>query len=214
MEGSPIVPPGGQFAFPPSPPSNQPLLSFQCAPIFKPYLAGEETAGFVVDAGLTSSGIYGAVPFTSRGDEDLKVTISTENHVLLTTSVPVDTTGHELTFSLPFSGLQPRSTPFNVTCTAESDSGQTFRASTQLHYLPPNPNVGGNVVKMDMRTGGMLVQTKKSGTGSAADENTSGGNVAGAPSGWESLFALGFYTSYDGYLTTNLSILDDVKSRG
>lgn len=216
MKNSPIVPPGGQFVYPSSSPS-QPLLSFQCSPIFKPYLDGESTAGFVVDTVLTHTGTYGATPYTfssnsqsGQGIENLLITISSGNQKLVSTSIPLNTTGHEISFSLTSSGLHPQKAGYDITCTAQSDSGQTFHALTQLHYLPPNPNAGGNIVKLDLRTGGLLVQTRNG----PQDGNIAGGQVAGAPNGWESLFALGFYTSFDNYIATNLSILNDVKDRG
>jgi len=68
----------------------------------------------------------------------------------------------------------------------------------QLHELAylPNPQ-HGSVTKMDLRTGGLL----------AKHTNRKGGS-------YESVFPIGFYTNFGGYLARNLSILNELKQQG
>jgi predicted ATP-grasp superfamily ATP-dependent carboligase len=72
---------------------------------------------------------------------------------------------------------------------------QTFEATAQVYYLP-NPSEG-SVTKMDLRTGALL----------AKPANGSGGD-------YETVFPIGFYTTYDGYLASNTSVLDELKAQG
>jgi hypothetical protein len=50
---------------------------------------------------------------------------------------------------------------------------------------------------MDLRTGALM----------AKPANGSGGD-------YESIFPIGFYTTFDGYLAGNLSVLDELKEQG
>lgn len=187
MATEPVVPPGGQFAIPAT--SSQPLLAFRCAPAIKPYLAEDKSGSVIIDTGITHTEVAGAVPFTSKASENLAVTITVDGKTLATGSVPVNASGHELSFSL--SGLKAQKAAFTVNCTAKSTSGQKFTSTTDMFVLP-NPT-SGSVTKMDLRTGALLVNTTN---------------------GWEGIFPIGFYTTFDGYLSTNMSILNDLAARG
>lgn len=50
---------------------------------------------------------------------------------------------------------------------------------------------------MDLKTGALLARP--------AD---------GSPGPYAPVFAMGFYTQFDGYLTTNLSVLNELKAQG
>ncbi|KAI5119686.1 hypothetical protein M0805_003573 [Coniferiporia weirii] len=192
MQGSSVVAPGGEFPIPAT--SKEPLLAFRCAPAVKPYLADDESGIFIIDALVTNSEIAGAIQLDSRNrnsKDDLSVTVSVNGRTLASGKVPLNTSAHELDFSLK--ELSPRTSAYEMTCTATLN-GQTFHATSPLQRLP-NPKNGGGVTKMDGRTGAMLVQGKKSGE-------------------WDTLFPIGFYTSFDGYLSTNLSVLNDLEDRG
>jgi hypothetical protein len=181
MKGSPAVAPGGQFQFPDK--SDVPLLNLQCSPAVKPYLAGE-TASLIVDARITSLKVPGAAPLSNTHNaESLHVSVSVNGKTHSLGSVPLNST--DTVFSLPLNSLTPQKQAYTVTCTAKlsGPSEQTFKASTQLHYLPQPSK--GSVTKQDLRTGSLLV---KNGTT------------------WEPFFPIGFYTSFDGYLSKSPSI--------
>ncbi|TFK48190.1 hypothetical protein OE88DRAFT_1737887 [Heliocybe sulcata] len=200
--GSPIVPPGGEFTLPAT--SAEPLLAFRCAPAIKPYLEEDAftPAAIIVDTPITYQQISGAAPITFSSDGplgELVVTVTANGKFLTTGVVPLNTSKAELPFSLE--GLQTQTSAYNVSCSATYSPSlgktQTFQATTALSYLPSPES--GSVTKMDLRSGSLLARP------------------ANNPSGpYGSVFALGFYTNWGGYLETNynLSILDDIASRG
>lgn len=104
--------------------------------------------------------------------------------------------------------FEPRKEPYEVICTAKPVlyPGR-FTATTELYYLPENPS-GGSTVKMDMATGGLLVQRKNENDAASIE-----GGLDGKES-WEPLIPFGFYTSFDDYLAKNFSIMDEAKARG
>lgn len=210
MVNQTVVRPGGQFPIPAH--SAEQLLAFRCALAIRPYL-GEDTQGAVlVDTLLTHTQIAGAVPLDantrnlvdsassssssspSAAKPELRVTISVDGHTLTTSSVPFNASAHELSFAL--NSLTPRAQAYDVTCTGVSPSGQTFTSHAELRRLPDRTD-GGSVVKLDGRTGALLVRNQTSPAGE-----------------WETIFPLGFYTSFSGYLDTNLSVLNDLADRG
>lgn len=171
LEGSPIVPPGGQFQFPES--SDVPLLNFQCSPSVKPYLKGD-SAAIIVDTRITTSKFPGATVLPNTKDRDLQVSVSIEGRRFVLGNVGLNTTGTEFPISLDF--LAPRKEPYTISCSAKL-SGTTFETTNQLLYL--EPPVKGSVTKQDLRTGSLLVKNGNS---------------------WEPILPVGFYTSFDGYL--------------
>ena len=180
MKGSPVVPPGGQFQFPDT--SDVPLLNLQCSPGVKPYLAGE-TASLIIDARITSLKVPGATPLSdTHNASSLHVSVSVNGETHSLGSVPLNSTGTE--FPLSLRSLSPQKQAYTVTCTAKlsGPSNQTFETSTQLHYLSPPSQ--GSVTKQDLRTGSLLVKNGSS---------------------WEPIFPIGFYTSFDGYLSKSSS---------
>ena len=193
--GSPIAPPGGQF---PAPATSDPaLLAFRCTPIYKPYIAEDviSGAGFVIDTVVTHSQVRGAMPIVlGPVVKPLSVSISIGDSILTDGLVPINTTKFEIPFSL--TKLIPRKEPYTVSCSATYPDGQKYTTTTPLSYLP-NP-LSGSVTKIDSRTGGLWTKPFS----------------AGHSAGYTPVFSLGFYTSFDGYLAKDLSILDDLKARG
>ena len=204
MASQPIVPPGGQFPIPAVSPPSQPLLALRCMPAIKPYLAEDSRATIVVDAVVGFKEIVGAVPVRiPRGKQDaqLDLAIEIDGKVVNKGVVGLNTTGTEFDFSI--TSLKPSTKPFDVTCTATlrspgSSNPQTFRSSTSLLRLPNPPSNIGSVTKFDTRTGGFLRK-----------------DAPGGKSGqWETVFPIGFYTDFGGYLAQNLSVLDELKEQG
>jgi hypothetical protein len=191
MQGSSILPPGGQF--PTSSTSDNSLLAFRCAPIFKPYLEEDVTASVIIDAPVTYTQISGAQPITlSDNSHTLDVVISVGDTHLADASVPLNASKFEIPF--PLHNLTAQKAAYNISCTATYSKTQVFSTSAKLLYLP-DPPMGGSVTKMDLRTGALL-------------------NKAVGEKSYTPVFSLGFYTNFGGYLAANLSILDDLKERG
>ncbi|KAJ7084823.1 hypothetical protein B0H15DRAFT_847733 [Mycena belliarum] len=198
LPGQPVVPPGGQFPAPELHPS--PLLALRCAPIITPYLDDDDRGGILVEAFLTFARYSGAEPIASPPDPPgaatLDVSISAGSAVL-TTGVLAFNATTELYFPLASLGRLRRQ-PFEIECAAAYAAPralevQRFSAATVLSYMPQPP--AGSVTKRDARTGALLVKP----AGGAA---------------YEAIFPMGFYTSFDGYLDSDLSILDDLKAQG
>lgn len=187
--GSPVVYPGGEYS---TPRISGPHFSFRCAPAIKPWIHREDWVGtMLVDAENTNTEIAGAQPIQGAfGDRE-------RFHISLTVgSIPVGggivRLGLNQRIDFPLT-LLPRGEPYDVTCVARRILHcDVFEATTQLFYLPANP-YGGNAVKTDIATGGLLVKRGRS---------------------WEPVFPFGFYYSFDNYLATNLSIIDAAKASG
>lgn len=191
MSNQTVVPPVGQFPAPQT--SSEPLLAFRCSPVIKPYLAADRSGAFIIDTQVTNTRVAGTSSIKNvEKASGLHVSISVNGHSLANGSVPLNASAHEMTFSLD--ALQPQHEAFNLECTAKTADGQTFKANTTLLRLPDRTD-GGSVTKMDLRTGAMLVPNATTGE-------------------WETVFPLGFYTSFSGYLDSNLTILNDLKDRG
>jgi hypothetical protein len=193
MSTAPTVAPTGQFPIPTT--SSTTLLSLRCSPALRPYLSSDAatSAFFLIDTPLVNSQIANASPINlSAAPTNLSVTVSLGSTTLAQGMVPLNASKAELSFSL--SGLTPSTTPYNISCSATYGSAQTFTATTTLSFLP-DPTVG-SATKMDLRTGAML----------ARPANGSGD--------YSPVFPIGFYTMLDSYLSTNLSILDELAEQG
>ncbi|KAJ7178063.1 hypothetical protein C8R46DRAFT_1075716 [Mycena filopes] len=199
IQGQPVVPPGGRF--PISERSSAPLLVFRCSPIITPYLHEDHEAGVVVETFVTYSRYSGSKPVVfSDGQPSstaaLEVSISVNGALLAEATVGFNSTS-ELHF--PLANLsQPRKQPFIIDCAASytpqhSHERQIFSAVAAISYLPAQES--GSVTKRDSRTGALLV--KPSGSNS-----------------YEPIFPIGFYTSFDNYLDSDLLILDQLKAEG
>ncbi|RPD63424.1 hypothetical protein L227DRAFT_561556 [Lentinus tigrinus ALCF2SS1-6] len=203
MASSPIVPPGGQFSTPAT--SSKPLLALRCAPVIKPYLPEDASspAGFLIDTPVTFSEVVGAVPIdlpTHGSKGTLEVTVKVGGRTLAKGPVALNATKAELPFSLK--SLEPQATPFDVECSATysapgtKGTPQTFSANTTLSYLPDPPD-GRSVTKMDLRTGALLAKP-----------------ATGKDGAYETVFPIGFYTNFGGYLTSNVSVIDEIAAQG
>ena len=118
------------------------------------------------------------------------VSISVEHNALAVGTVPINATKYEVPLSL--TKLTPPEEPYNASCSA-TYGNQKYTTTTSLGYLP-NP-LFGSITKLDSRTGGLWIKPF---------------NVVD----YTPVLPLEFFTSYDDYLSGNLSILDDLKAKG
>ncbi|KAH9834490.1 uncharacterized protein C8Q71DRAFT_769168 [Rhodofomes roseus] len=199
-QGTPVVPPGGQFPVPAT--SSSPLLAFRCAPAIKPYVASDASspAGILIDTFITNFEIAGAsaINLPSNGPlGDVIISVEVNGRVVTGGAVPLNSSKVELPFSL--AGLTPQKSAYDVSCRATyagAGAVQTFAASGNLSYLP-DPTDGGSVVKMDAKTGALLAKPTNDQEGE-----------------YETVFPVGFYTAFGDYLATNLSTIDEAKAMG
>nr|GAT44437.1 predicted protein [Mycena chlorophos] len=199
LPGQPVVPPGGQFQYD-SGLSAEPLLVLRCAPILTPYIQFEDfEAGILVETFVTHSLRYADAQRVDVDAVGLEVSITSAGTVLSSASVAMNSST-ELYFPLANLSQAPRMQLFEIACMASTKAPaeaflepQTFKATTNLTYLPQPAS--GSVTKRDGRTGALLVRAAES-------------------SGYQPIFPFGFYTSFDGYLDSNLTILDELKADG
>lgn len=188
--GSPHITIPAESYFPYPSTSSKPLLNFQCNPVLRPYVSGEDrSASIIVDAAITYD-IGKEYTGSSEVVEYLLVAIESEGKILGVGRVKAGTMGTEMSFPLRLLG-KATTKPFEITCTAKLGL-TTYSSVTPLHYLPPNPS-GGTTTKTDLRTGGLLIKPK-------------GGES------YEPFLPLGFYTSTSN-LTTQESV-DDIRAQG
>ncbi|OAX36040.1 hypothetical protein K503DRAFT_331162 [Rhizopogon vinicolor AM-OR11-026] len=202
MSNQSVVPPGGQFTLPLY--SNEPLLSFRCAPVFRPYLEEDaKSAAFIVDTPIVYDWVTGAEPIllpsgssSSSNLGSIDVTISVGS-VHTTTTVPLNATGVQIPIDI--SKLEAQKTAYNVSCsaaysTASTSKSQKFKTSASLLYLP---DTNASVTKTDLRTGALWVRPA---------DGKGGAFVPFIPQG--------FYVNFDSYLAKNLSMIDQLKADG
>ena len=193
---------GGQFPILATSPT--PLLALRCAPAIRPYLAEDATTlspqdmAILIDAPVVFQHISNAAPISIPANDTagfLTVSVSVEGNKLTSGTVPLNATKHALSFSLS-SSLKPRVEAYTITCSA-TFSSQRYEATGSLTYLPDPPSSVGSVTKMDLRTGAIL----------AKPADGKGGSYA-------PVFPIGFYTTFDGYLTQDLNISAQLKAQG
>lgn len=187
---APVIEPGGRYPIPKA--SDTPLLRFSCSPASKPYIHGRDGWGtMLVDLAVVYRNVAQAeaIPRAYPDDTRFSVFVEAEGRRL---GGGILALGSDQRIRFPLT-LAPRRTPHQVVCSATAlIYHRTFHATTQLHVLPVNP-YGGRTVKTDMQTG--VLQVQKSGL-------------------WEPIIPYGFYNSFDGYLATNFSVMDDAVARG
>lgn len=195
MSTQSIVPPGGNFPSPP--PSPDPLLALRCTPVIRPYLAEDVSSptAILVDAPVVYYEIANAEPIQLCNDDAvLDVKVSLDGQTLAAGLVPLNATAYELPFSLE--GITPQKAAYNLSCEATYvAASQSFSATTTLSVLPNPTNT--SVTKMDLRSGALLAKP-----------------ATGLGGTYEPVFPIGFYTIFDGYLATNLSVIDELKEQG
>ena len=205
MANQTVVPPGGQFQLPLT--STAPLVAFRCSPAFRPYLEEDaKTASIIVDTPIVYQYIHGATPVSlstsgsnaSRsGLGKLNVTVSINNHIFAQTEVPLNVTGYEIQVDLGC--LRAQKTSYNVICDATyqpetSSVSQKFASNSSLLYLP---DTNASVVKTDLRTGALWVRP-----------------IDGKDGTFKPFIPQGFYISFDKYLETNISYVNQLKADG
>ncbi|KAL8280729.1 hypothetical protein RQP46_006733 [Phenoliferia psychrophenolica] len=188
--GSPTTAPDAASFFSAPALSSTPLLDFTCGQSVRPYVEGDKTASIVVDAAVNYQ--LGTAWASSASSLSLSITVG-DRTVVSGATLAANSTGTKFSFDLD--QLKAQTTAFEMSCTAQlGNGGATYSASSSFLYLPPNP-YNGSVVKMDKLTGAMLVPNKV-------------GNS------WEPLWPLGYFVTFQGYLDTNLSVLDEMKANG
>ncbi|TFY61407.1 hypothetical protein EVJ58_g4519 [Rhodofomes roseus] len=114
-QGTPVVPPGGQFPVPAT--SSSPLLAFRCAPAIKPYVASDASspAGILIDTFITNFEIAGAsgINLPSNGPlGDVIISVEVNGRVVTGGAVPLNSSKVELPFSL--AGLTPQKSAYDI----------------------------------------------------------------------------------------------------
>ena len=197
------MPSGGQFAIQAT--SSTPLLALRCSPVIRPYLAEDATTlssddmAILIDSPIIFQYISNAAPISIPNFNNfgtLSVSVSVDGNTLTNGSVPLNATKYPLSFSLSESSLQPRVDAYTITCSA-TFSSQQYQATGSLTYLPNPPSSIGSVTKMDLRTGAILAKPADGKEGSYAP-----------------VFPIGFYTTFEGYLTENPTISAQLKAKG
>ncbi|KAF7974500.1 hypothetical protein HWV62_12064 [Athelia sp. TMB] len=210
----PVVAPGGQFQFPPT--SAAPLLAFQCTQAIKPYLAEDASgaASMLIDTAVTTASIPGAAPIAlpagwSISTESLAVTISVDGRTLAQGSVPLNASGYALPF--PLSGLQPQMEAHNVSCAGSytPSAAAPPHSSAALRALQPPALPAWADLFAFFAPRSPPATPKPSAHTRRWHRPADGSAGPYAP-----VFALGFYTAFDGYLAANLSVLDELKAQG
>jgi hypothetical protein len=120
------------------------------------------------------------------------VTIYSGSQQLAQASIQAGSIGNLIPFSL--ANLTTSNTTVPITCQASVD-GQTYYANNTFLYLPPNP-YGSSVVKIDRRSGGLMVR-----------------NFTTQSQTWEPFFPFGFYDLYNTSIVDNVSFLIAVAAR-
>lgn len=171
-------------------------------PAEQPYLESDPGGALIFDVSTSythGQPILGLAPGeTFRGELVLEVfataapgdSAPTSPTLLLNTTITAPVQSLELAFDL--ASLEASGQPYGLACSVRSAAGQTFAAESALRFLPPNPH-GGSTVKLDRRTGGLLVQQENS---------------------WQPLLPTGFYTVFSGYLEADHAVMDDMVAQG
>lgn len=208
MKGQPIVPPGGAFSaserLQPSTSSDSVELAFRCLPRVQPYLSSddcESAASVLVDTKLN---LPTATHFKDLALANSSLTINIDDQAWTFTDVTID--GSNLEFSISLCHLQPRKEPYDLHCSLElslhdddnddhTNSHAVYQSSASLSYLPTTMHTG-SITKIDRKHGALMIQSHVE-----------------SKKGFEPMFPIGFYTDF-GYLASNLSVLDEIKSQG
>jgi hypothetical protein len=167
-------PEGSLFDYPQQ--SDSALLDFQCATASSLYLSGDDVndppmmlvdANITHDIGQTCQSFlliaclaWLTVLIDHGGTGNLTVTVTTGSGIeLVKGSVSPGSMGNLFSFNITC--LNATSTPYNLTCEAKGN-GQTYTTYATLSYLPPNP-YGGNTVKVDRKSGALVVRNETAG---------------------------------------------------
>ncbi|KAH8829330.1 hypothetical protein DL96DRAFT_1597687 [Flagelloscypha sp. PMI_526] len=194
QQGSPYDIPVGQFVYPEL--FEQPLFNFQCWPGRTPYLFTEDDAEFIVDAPLSHEVGF---PFTSTNTTRFSVHLALDENsqsipLASKNTLQLNSTGISVPFRLQDLG-EARKKPFQVTCTAIFEDGQSYTSNTSVKFLPENPN-SESTTGIDHWTSSMVVYHPES-------------------SSWDPIIPFGFYTNFDGWLAPNrTTMIPQIKAWG
>lgn len=169
-------------------PALNPLLDVQIATRHSIYVGNETTAELIIDAGLSyyhGSPYPAAVSARSNRTDNLHFTVTAQGSVLVSGTVPVNTTDNLFKFDL--TGLKPSTSAYTVTLTGTTSSGGNYTAQSELFYLPDKTT--GSVVKVDRLYGSLLYR------------NSATGGV------FIAVFPYGYYGDYGGYLNDTANIV-------
>ncbi|KAF8264970.1 hypothetical protein EI94DRAFT_1772506 [Lactarius quietus] len=192
-----LVCPGVNFPYPAATTTHQ--LALRCHPAIKPFLPDDlvdnSSSLIIVDALLRDQEIAGSqslimpVSSSSSPEPELFVNVWIDGMPLASGTVPLN---RSATIPFSLSKISPRSEPYSLVCTATlSSPEQNFMSiPTSLTYLPSPPHHIGSITKLDLRTGGLLAKR------------------AGTQDPYESVFPVGFYTPFGGYLERNNSVME------
>lgn len=151
------------------------------------------SASVLVDTLTTLASLRYASPLTTPV---ATITLSIDIEGLHSVHKNVQINSTNLEFPVSLCHLLPRRQPFTLTCSAELESysspNEILVTSSPLLYLP-NP-ISGIATSIDRKTGALMTR---------ATNRT-----------FQTVFPIGFYTDFGGYLAGNLSILDEIKSQG
>ncbi|PPQ95372.1 hypothetical protein CVT26_008217 [Gymnopilus dilepis] len=202
QEGQQATPPEGTF--PPPVQLLTPHFAFRCLPRVEPYLESDECsrASLLVDTRLTSVQFDYSLPLPldfsldsgSRSEfPKLTLAVELEGQRTIHRNSEFDVKSLELPLSL--CTLLPRKEPYSVNCMAEIElldgTKEIYNYTSPLLFLPDPPS--GTVTKLDRKATALLTRSK---------DGTS-----------EYVFPIGFYTDF-GYVASNISVLDEIKSQG
>lgn len=167
-------------------------------PAEQPYLEGELGASIIVDVSTSYQHGEPLIGF-KPGEEfagDLLLLVratspSSGTSLLLNTTIIAP--GSSIELDLDLSALHTSGESYSIDCSAQRLDGtdQTFSSASTLRYLAPNP-FGGSTVKLDRRTGGLLVDDSGR---------------------WEPLIPTGFYTVFSDFAATT-RLIDEIAQRG
>lgn len=160
------------------------------------YLEGDDcasSASVLVDTRTTLAPLRYASPLTTPV---ATITLSIDIEGLRSVHKNVQINSTNLEFPVSLCHLLPRRQPFTLTCSAELESysspNEIHVTSSPLLYLPSL--ISGSATSIDRKTGALMTRATNS--------------------TFQAFFPIGFYTDFGGYLSGNLSILDEIKSQG
>ncbi|KAJ2906509.1 hypothetical protein MKZ38_001490 [Zalerion maritima] len=227
----PSFDPGGQTVEPERL-YDPPRLDVRFSPALIPYVEGDETAGFAVDALLSPyRGVEWPSSIAEQGGEEggtffytiylMELVEEGGEHggssetQLVSSSMPANSREGFSEFSLSLeniTSLAPSMEPYDVMLRGGRKEGSTeVEATSKFWYLPRKEN--GSVTIVDQNTGGLWHGTVES----PASSHTGNRNDADAkrPKS-KPLIPYGFYASYDGFLAEDDAIeaIDNYANRG
>lgn len=173
-------------------PSTSPLLDLKIRPRMSFYTSDDETGSFIVDASISyinGQPFQGASNASDAASDPISIAISGANTFIVNSTIMVNSTGNEISFSLP--AFTPQAQPYSISMTAHI-GGQSYGATTYLNVVPARSD-GGSMVKLDSLYGGLMVQDSGS---------------------WSPFFPYSFYVSWSGFAQQGVDQANAFKDQG